>query len=388
MKNYKIIRGLVTLILIMSLFACNNSNLEEKETTFQSDTQLDQNERAENVAREKAPTIIEEIAEIEKNNQDILDKKVVYVQYGSSYLPISYLSEDKIQLSGNNGIMTQNPLVEELSIDHATLVSLNEMFRDGSDPFESLGYFKEQSWTDGPMCKFVGQIGDWELFPNKVGFQKYDLENQPQNESWLNEIKDYLNLDNAKSPLYIKYVYTLDIDNDGLDDQVVNASNIQDFSLFIDRPVNKPFYESAITYSVTRIYWGDGSEPYIIGEESIVDFDTLNLNYQQEERESDRAEAFQLLYDPYSLNLDNPELEYYQYAVSFQYNELGEIMECPMYCDYEGWNTHDEIIFIDLDDDGISELITIYPGIYSTINVYKINKNREFKRIYSVMTPA
>jgi hypothetical protein len=264
-----------------------------------------------------------------------------------------------------------------------------DRFAPGEFFFESRFESERRGWkSEGSL--HVRASGGWEFFPEKVRYERYGLDNQPNNPEWTAFIQDTIagyeppywqEITLANAPIVITDAWHFTWG--GIEMALVNASNMieRGRTADIDRGAfapNPPPARDTIVYHVSALFI-EGREPHVFIE---------SVWPGPIHQPMDEAPA---LYGSWLPNEPADEWfwEYVQWFDAVQYGEDGNWMVCPMF--YVGG--HDlvppyvSMLLIDLDGCGEPELVIHTPGNpRGLIQIFK-HSGGQLEAVYQNFSP-
>ena len=315
-------------------------------------------------------------------NEDLNDSAdnsaiITYVDF----LPVSYI-KDGVQLltyeswektfnTTDNMRMTAGDIYQYISdapnIDDLNKIDANAAYTPDSAQRENNDFIR--------YLDFVFSNGDWDFFPVKVKYEKYDLNNQPDNPEWNDYFKEQI-----ERPTYANGVLQSDVlltvpvviteawifDWNGVETAIVTASNI----IYTgddekeDEP-NPPPDDYTSIYTISAVFM-NGNEP--------------NLMYNKWYMLSDVSYN-----SPGVFGLG-------QYISAVQNDKNGELILCPVFTwdvagDTSGYTHLFRPVYLpcDIDGDGQIELMQYNEGfstLYCNYDVFE-TVNGELVNIFS-----
>ncbi len=301
--------------------------------------------------------------------RDIAGNSVAYLKYGPDYLAISYVVDGEQRLTGDGGwyFSAAEKLKNAPGAQNAAAADMKSMLDDKSQMPFSDDWYERMFSASAVSCD-----GDWDIFPVKVRYEKYDADNQPQG---IDDVSAFfLNRLAGKgtdSPLIYAEAYYFDWNDDGIGDVLAVAGNVVRQTEEGAATV-LPASDKTAEYMISALFVS-GCEPVIIQEfvlaipkEPITE-DGLCYSY------SDEAVPGHVLYHDLSL---------------LQLDADGKLTQCPVFSigDY-GYVFGAEMVLCDLDGDGVPELVTMCRQVYGPVMVMELENGKPAER-YRVTPPA
>ena len=312
---------------------------------------------------------------------------VTYIQFGSGYAPISYIVNGTQQLSGRCECEKEHapydcPQSHEWistvyeKVAHApsaatiTKIDAAEMYATNSVPF-----YASQSIFDS-----VASNVTWNLFPSKVLYEVYTLDDQPSHAEWLSFFQEKLTVSGINSPIIFTDSWSFNWN--GIQAALVNASN---FIVTGDQYVtpSSPSADNFTVYSLSVLFI-EGRQPIALdcdGPRQETAFLFEHSTISKEPLSSANDLSF--------LPPEDNGMFYEQIYSTIQYDEHGGLKECPIFNCGEFWGPRKLVMLLcDTDGDGETELILFMLGsIYNPILVYELG-NHELTEVFRLPTGA
>lgn len=280
------------------------------------------------------------------------ENHITYIEFGNDYYALSYMKQGVQILTVDRGIdwdvaeIAPNiPKGENLEKHYVPVMNSNG---------EKISSKEELWYSNADMV--VSSNGKWDFFPTKVRYEKYTLQNQPNNPEWEKYFLSRIQEKSDNTPVIYLDAFFFDWNGDGIDDAFVNASNIIDTTDEKPKP-NPPYAEKTSVYMLSALFLS-GNEPL---ETSGYVWDCIT---KEPLKEDDEGISYNVSKDDWGGSLIS----------AIQYDSEGNLMICPV---YQGGNwfdfvCEDTMILSDIDGDGISEWIVFYLGEYTGIVVCKL----------------
>lgn len=284
---------------------------------------------------------------------------------------ISLTKDEKQLISGHNWYSEFEKIAREIALD----VEMNLYDMDGmyakipQEPIRKVPYanLSEHSTADG-VIDWIAIGGDWQPFPCVVSYEKYTLENQPQNEAWLEHFTGMLSEDISDTPIVITEAWFLDLDGDGKNEAFVNARNtVPSENHAAAKPPSKT---QTGVYSFCVLFSDSLGAVNLDSNSWFIEYD-----FSKEGISASYTE-------PVGENY------YYNDVTAIQYGENGEYMISPIF----NKGPHEPPprsypIVSDIDGDGKAELLCFRQQVYGPVSVYAAEDGKLVFR-YGVYTSA
>jgi len=312
------------------------------------------------------------------DDKSIFKDGTVWVEYyENSFVPVSHVADGKQQLL-NEGSEWYFEIQKRFGFDdepvNAVIIDTRKMYADPEqNPYDFP--LPDEGWISRSLRYMGDEIamsGDWEPFIVTVRYECYSLQSQPDIEIWQNYFKEKIGEVSTATPVIIKNAWFFDIDGDGREESVVNASNTV---VATGLEMYPPAAENTATYTLTAYFSSDGTAIDLGGRVFTgVSLDPVNM-------END-------IYESYTIDENSPEFTQ-QFIAAYQYDADGNITLCPIfnYGEFDRW-PEQSIVLADIDGDGKAELLTMFAVIYAPITVYRFNENWKPQAQFAINTPA
>ncbi|AFM00986.1 hypothetical protein Desde_2670 [Desulfitobacterium dehalogenans ATCC 51507] len=301
----------------------------------------------------------------------------VWVKYFNTFLPVSRIVDGQQQLLNKEPewyFEIQKRLGANYEPNKAVIFDARKIYIGSKDNIYD-NPLSEGAWLYNPLGAsgdVIAMSGDWEPFVIKVRYECYSLESQPGNQSWENYFNAKIKEVSTTTPLIIKNAWLFDIDGDGREESIVNASNTV-FSSGLEQ--SPPARKDTAIYTLTAYFNSDGTAIDMGGHVS-ASVSSEPVNSQNNIHES------------YTFDENNPKyIE--QFIAAYQYDRNGNVAVCPIF-NYGEYSRLPEknILIADIDGDGRVELLAMFPLIYAPITVYQFNENWQPCVQFAIYTPA
>ncbi len=300
-----------------------------------------------------------------------------WVKNSNTFLPVSRVEDGKQKLL-NKEPEWYHIIQKRLGVDYepneAVIHDTHKMYIGlEQNPYDSS--LSDGSWVYSPSGVFEDAIaisGDWEPFVINVRYVCYSLQSQPGNQAWENYFNAKIEEASAVTPLIIKNAWFFDIDGDGREESIVNASNTVFASGLEQHP---PASEDTAIYTLTAYFNSDGAAIDMGGSvSSSVSSEPVNIQNN--------------IYESYTFDKNSPEyIE--QFIAAYQYDRNGDVAVCPIFNYGENYRLPEKsILLVDIDGDGRAELLTMPTLIYAPITVYHFDENWQPCVQFAINTPA
>lgn len=308
------------------------------------------------------------------DNKSASKDGAVWVKYFNAFLPVSRVVDGKQQLFNKEPewySLIQKRLGANYEPNEAVIFDARKMYFGSKDnPYDNR--LSEGSLLFNPLGDAIAMSGDWEPFVTKVRYECYTLESQPDNQTWENYFKTKIEEVSSSTPLIIKNAWLFDIDGDGRDESIVNASNTVLASELEQSP---PAWEDTAIYTLTAYFNSDGTaidmgghDPVSVSSEPVNTHDNIYVSYTFDENSSE---------------------DILQFIAAYQYDRNGNVAVSPIFNYGEYYRIPEKsILLADVDGDGRAELLTMSPLIYSPITVYYFDENWLPRVQFAINTPA
>lgn len=361
-------RILIFLLVLSMLLASgcqHDSKLEQGKTPSDNTVAENRTDGNANLSKDSMPNMWEghinapdAKAGLSGDDRSAPKDGAVWVKYFNTFLPVSLVVDGKQQLL-NKEPEWYHVIQKRLGADY--------------EPNEAVTLDTRTMYSGNPLGASGGTIamsGDWEPFVIKVRYACYSLQSQPDNEAWENYFNAKIKEVSAVTPLIIKNAWLFDIDGDGREESIVNASNTVFASGLEQSP---PTRQDTAIYTLTAYFNSDGTAIDLGGRVS-ASVSSEPVNSQN--------------YESYTFDESSPEyIE--QFIAAYQYDRNGDVVVCPIF-NYGEYDRLPEksILLADIDGDGRAELLTTFPLIYAPITVYHFNENWQPCVQFAIYTPA
>lgn len=360
----------ISVLMLGMLTVCEISNTVKMEKSRIVDKGVQIEQKSKPIESSESP---------EKNKREtpegksISDYTAAFVRYGNSYLPVSYVKDGQEVLRGNGGSYSDviTLLPDDLDVSKAQIYSTRNMYMEGTKtPYDiplQLGFMYPVNISDS-----IAINSEWELFPVKVRYQRYTLENQPKNETWLNYFGTKIHEVSPNTPVIITEAWFFDLNGDGIEETFVNANNT--FYSTEDNTPNPPAAQVSAVYAFSAVFL-DGFNPIeIVSNISNVENRPLN----------DKKQIFY----SYQISQESPDRSEH-YITAIQYDTNGNLITSPIFNSGEYDRLCEQLIIIsDINDDKQAEMIIMSHSIYSPLIVYHLNKDGTLAESFRITTPA
>ena len=254
-------------------------------------------------------------------------------------------------------------------------VNTTAMYTNDSDPYNN----------PSPIMDTIASNGDWDFFPAQVKYEKYTLENQPDNREWSDYFTAQLAAVFPNTPVVMTESWVFNWT--GKKVAVVTASNAivsgDENSLYMggDNPSpalpNPPSGDNTVIYMMSAIFI-DGSAPLsVIGNTQKIETNPI-----------DESANVSLSYAP----PQDSSTSYQQFFSAVQTDANGFLI-CPIFNDMNGeyalWSYEcDPLVLVcDIDGDGVPEILTYINNNSSDMclcTVYKL-ENGNPEKVFSIV---
>lgn len=313
-------------------------------------------------------------AGLAKDGSSALKDGAVWVKYSNTFFPVSRVVDGKQQLLNKEPewyMEIQKRLGADYKPNEAVTLDTRKMYTGSEqNPYDNSP--SERSWLYNPLGDAIAISGGWEPFGIKVRYMCYSLQSQPDNQDWKNYFNAKIEEVSSVTPLIIKNAWLFDIDGDGKEESIVNASNTVSASGLEQSP---PAKKDTAIYTLTAYFNSDGTAIDMGGRVSAsVSSEPVNTQNN--------------IYESYTFDQNSPEFTE-QFIAAYQYDMNGNIAVCPIF-NYGEYDRLPEksIILADIDGDGRAELLTMFPSIYAPITVYHFDENWQPRVQFAIHTYA
>lgn len=284
---------------------------------------------------------------------------------------VSLTKEGEQLISGHNWHTEFAKMAKEIALDvEMSVYAMDDMYTDTSqEPIQKVCYanLSEYSTLDG-VIDWIAIGGDWQPFPCKVRYERYTLENQPQNEVWTEHFAGMLTEDISHTPVVITEAWFFDLDGDGRKEAFVNAGNA--IPTETDAGANPPPAEKTGLYSFSTLF-----------SESLGTVDLNSDSWPVEHNFSEEA-----IHASYTEPINEKYFE--NFVAAIQYGGNGEYIKSPIFNKGEyGPPPRSYPIVADIDGDGQAELLRFRTQIYGPLNVYGLQEGELVLR-YAITVSA
>lgn len=284
-----------------------------------------------------------------------------YVYFGNYLFPISYIKNGVQTVIGGTSVYKILDLIPSEYLLNE--ISVSPMFEDGNIPkifqYDGVNNFSVNS---------IRTNADWDMFPTKVRYEKYTLNNQPNNAEWTEYFQNKLNEICPNIPLVFEEAYFLNCDENGTQTVIVNIGNTFNKQVVSelfegytipDSPTPPPSSET-VFYQMSAIF--------IYKDNEVYTYELLNHVCKSSEYSAPKYIPPQEEGQPYNL-------DYY----SVQLNEQNQFIICPLYANHVTWESFNRFLsnnvylICDIDGDGESEIVVSRFIKYPYVRIYKLN---------------
>lgn len=292
------------------------------------------------------------------------------IEWGANIISITKDGEQLISGEDNWYYKLEEKATEIAGNMQMNLYSLAGMYDDAHKERlnkATYGSLSEYCTADGEI-DWIALGGDWQPFPCTVEYKRYTTEDQPQNKEWTAHFKKLLADSIPDTPVIITEAWFFDLDGDGKNETIVNASNaVKPEEGTKSNPPNK---NQTGVYTLCTFF----SESL-----GIVDLDN---NLRHVEREFSGNSTHAAYTEPAGEG-------YYENSVTaIQYGENGELIRSPIFNTGEyGAPPRSFPIICDTDGDGTAELITFRQEVYGPLKVYNL-QDGELVFCYTIAVSA
>jgi len=284
-----------------------------------------------------------------------------YVAFGNYRFPISFIKNGVQTIIGGTSIYKIRDLVPSEYLLNE--ISVSPMFEDGIIPklfqYDSVNNF---------IVNSIRTNADWDMFPTKVRYEKYTLNNQPNNAEWTEYFQNKLDEICPNIPLVFEEAYFLNCDENGTQAVIVNIGNT------FNKPVVSELFEGyTIPDSPTpppssETVFYQMSAILIYKDNEVYTYELLNEVRKASESSAPKYIPPQEEGQPYNL-------DYY----SVQLNEQNQFMLCPLYANHVTWESFNRFLsnnvylICDIDGDDESEIVVSQLIKSPSVHIYKLN---------------
>lgn len=344
----KLINLILAIVLVMTLAACQLN-------TLVGNTNLDLSAGNTDIPPDAATSDIS----TPLPPKAIVDS-ITYVNHGSEYLPVSYVDGGVQLLMGYEGewyewrTEVNNRIKDAPRAGSLNTVNANDMYLNSKPEYEGI---------PAVIFNFVASTGDWDLFPVKVRYKKYTLNNQPDCKEWIDYFGEKLAAVSPDTPVVFAEAFFFDWNMDGKGAVLVVASNrILHYGNKTESVIqNPPPADNTTSYDMSALF--------IIGNEPLSLCDDIYSTLSNEPLSVENS-----IYESYLPPLKGSKLDWYENPYSFvQLDANGRLIECPVFsCGETGYANKTMVLLCDIDGNGRPELLTMQAVIYAPIIVYKL----------------
>jgi len=307
-----------------------------------------------------------------------LPDAVTYVAFPAKdkvpeYIPLSYVSGGRQLLTGESEHNRYAELAETVLKDAPAADALDGGIDAGNALYGDNGRPE--------ICGAVASSGGWNLFPDKVRYQKYDWNSQPDQDRWQRYFRKKLRGMSIDSPVVIKESYLFDWD--GVRTEVVTASNAviskKETCLSSNGKTVKrklPSNKKAAVYTVSAMFRGDGTVTDIFCDAQPV---------QRSEKAFDGSGEGIAFCPP-----SEKGAVYQNYVSTIQFQRSGKLSKYRCFFDMNGELSIREYRYLpkylvcDTDGDGKSEFIAYHDGSGTLGQVFRVYKLADGRPVISL----
>lgn len=365
----KIVFLFTIVFMLVILSACEKSNTATKETPRIVDREVQIEQKIKPIQSDESPK--KNIPETPEG-KNTSNYTTAYIRYGKSYLPVSYVKDGKEVLKGDGGWYSdvKSLLPDDFDVSKAQIYSTRNMYVEGTKtPYDiplQTGVIHPGNISDS-----IATNGVWEPFPVKVRYERYTLENQPKNETWLNYFGFKIHEVSPNTPVIITEAWFFDLNGDGIEEAFVNANNT--FYSTEDNTPNPPAAKVSAVYAFSAVFLDSFNPIDIASNISEVQYNPLNDQKQ--------------IFYSYQISEESPDRSMH-FITAIQYDANGDLITSPIFNSGEyDRPPEQQIIISDIDGDKQAELITMGHIIYAPIIVYRMNNDGTLVESFRMTTP-
>ena len=234
------------------------------------------------------------------------------------FVPVSYFFSGKQWISGTIGpwggrLESEIPglVYDPDAVNLLKKISIKNAFVDDS---EIPTY---RSYNHKTVMNTIATNGNWNLFPIKIRYEKYTLENQPNRQEWVDYFRDKLNEVSPNIPLVFTEAWFFDWTGNGEQSVIVNVGNLFEKTNHADFIKSCDIMSESASLSLEKSAFYQISTMFTYTEDAVISYDFLS-NIQLVSETND-------IYIPCD-EMGSKFSGYY----TVQYDNEGKLIACPI----------------------------------------------------------